>query len=62
MKKKKKKKDQRTSTLYIRYVPANLKAYFKAYCAKREKTMADVIVEFMHHVTKTAQDLDQRDE
>jgi len=53
-----KKKNQRTSTLYIRYIPATLKSYFKAYCAKREKTMSDVIVDFMKDVTNSARQMD----
>ena len=53
-----KKKNLRTSALYIRYIPATLKSYFKAYCAKREKTMSDVIVDFMKEVTNTARQMD----
>jgi len=56
---KTKKKDQRTSTLYIRYIPATLKSYFKAYCAKREKTMSEIIINFMQQTVFTAQQVDQ---
>jgi len=47
-----KKKDQCTSTLYIRYIPANLKSYFKAYCAMRDKTMSDMIIEYMRQTVQ----------
>ena len=51
-------KDCRTSCLYIQHIPANLKSYFKAYCAKQEKTMRNVILEFMQQCTKTARHID----
>jgi hypothetical protein len=51
---KPKKKDQRTSCLYIKYIPANLKSYFKAYCAMRDKTMSDVIIEYMRQTVRDA--------
>ena len=52
------KKPVDTTELYIRGIPVNLKNYFKAYCAKRGKTMSSLIVSFMREVVKNAQKLD----
>lgn len=44
------KEDKRrhcNSLLYIRNVSDTVKDYFKAYCAKRGKTMSQVIKDFM---------------
>jgi hypothetical protein len=54
-----KKKDQRTTPIYIHEVPANLKKRFKKYCLKREMTMSDVIIEYMKEVTQTARMIDE---
>jgi len=54
---------KRTSCLYIKNIPANLKSYFKAYCAKREKTMSEIIIEFMKKVSQITYEIEreQRD-
>ncbi len=43
---------QRKTTLFLRNVPTDLKAHFKAYCAKRGVTMLSKIVDFMKEKTK----------
>jgi len=48
-------KKQETSVLYIQLIPAHIKSYFKAYCAKREKTMNDIILDFMRSVVLAEQ-------
>jgi hypothetical protein len=35
------------SVLFFRDIPADLKSQFKAYCARRDKTMTEVIVRLM---------------
>lgn len=35
------------TTLFLRRVPKNLKAKFKAWCARRELSMQEVLIEFM---------------
>jgi len=51
---KRKKKEQRTSCLYIRHIPSSLKSYFKACCAMRGKTMSDMIIEYMQQTVQDA--------
>lgn len=46
--------ERSTSILYIRGVPFEVKAHFKAYCAKRGKSMTDVIVELMRRQIEKA--------
>ena len=48
---------RRMSCLYVKNVPATLKSYFKAYCAKQEKTMTQEIIEHMLNCTKTARNI-----
>ena len=38
--------------LYIRTIPPNLKAYFKAYCYKRNRTMTGEIINLMREAIK----------
>jgi len=33
--------------IYIRDIPDELKAQFKAYCVRRQKSMRKVVIEFM---------------
>jgi len=40
-------KEKRVSVLYIRDLPTDVKAQFKAHCAARGKTMREVIIHFM---------------
>lgn len=44
-----KKRKIRETTLHIRKIPIDLKAYFKAWCAKRGKSMRDIIVDHMNN-------------
>ncbi len=37
----------RTTTLHTRNVPVDLKAHFKAYCARRDYTMEDAVIELL---------------
>lgn len=37
----------RKSTIYIKNIPTDLKNFFKAYCAKRNKSMKDAIIAYM---------------
>jgi hypothetical protein len=53
------KQTKRTSCIYIHHVPADLKSYFKAYCAKQEKTMKTVLLDFMRQCVKTARHIDE---
>jgi len=50
-----KTKAKRISKLLLN-VPTDVKAQFKAYCAKREKTMSNTIIEFMTDIVKRAED------
>jgi hypothetical protein len=59
---KKPKKDQRTSTLFIRYIPVEVKLFFKAHCAKRGKTMSQVVIKFMKDSVRTDQEVEGRNE
>jgi hypothetical protein len=54
-----KTKGQRMSCLYVHNVPANLKSYFKAFCAKQEKTMTQVVLEYMRECTRAARQVDR---
>lgn len=42
-----KKMEKRKATLFITNLAADLKCQFKAYCARREKSMTEVITEMM---------------
>ncbi len=46
------------STLYIRHVPREVKDHFKAYCAKRGITMADMVTEMMREKIRKDSELD----
>lgn len=59
MSKKNKKEKVRTCALYIRGIPVNLKNYFRAHCIKREKTMSEVIMDFMKQVTSCDRQTDK---
>lgn len=48
----------KTTVLYLKTVPAHTKAQFKAYCARRGKTMTEAVVEFMQ--TCAAEDQESR--
>lgn len=41
------RRGERKDVLFIRNVPTDLKAFFKAYCARRGITMTEAIIEFM---------------
>jgi len=47
-----KKIKQRTTVLFLKNVPANIKAKFKAVCAKREISMTQAIVNYMEQTVK----------
>jgi len=47
-----KKIKQRTTVLFLKNVPANIKAQFKAVCAKREISMTQAIVNYMEQTVK----------
>lgn len=49
---------QNKSTMYIRHVPSEVKAHFKAYCAKRNITMADCVTEMMRDKIRKDSNLD----
>ena len=59
---KKKKKPQRNGIIYVRLIPDNVKNYFKAYCAKRGKSMSEVLIEFMERTVSIAQKVDRQQE
>lgn len=40
------------ASLYIREIPPETKRRFKAHCAKRGKTMTQIIVDFMKSVSE----------
>jgi antitoxin component of RelBE/YafQ-DinJ toxin-antitoxin module len=42
-----KKLKLRTATVYLRGIRADVKAYFKAYCAKRGMSMTEMVEELM---------------
>jgi len=44
---KPKKSDQTMSTIFIKSIPRTLKSNFKAYCARRDKSMTQVLLRFM---------------
>ena len=49
-----KKPKRRTAVLFLN-IPANIKAQYKSYCAKRETTMTDDLVKYMEKVTTMAE-------
>ena len=55
----KKKKNQRTTCVYIKNIPMSLKSYYKAYCAKKEITMSEDIMAHMKDVTRIARQIDE---
>jgi hypothetical protein len=57
--KKKKRKPTKTTCIYIKGVPIILKNYYKAYCAKRDITMSDDIMNHMKKTTKMARQADE---
>jgi len=58
----KEKKPKRTTCLYIKKIPVTLKNYYKAYCAKKEVTMAEDILKHMKEVTRVALQADEENE
>lgn len=46
------------TTVYIRHVPREVKDHFKAYCAKRGITMADMITKMMREKIQKDSTLD----
>lgn len=56
------KASQRNTSFYINPVPAALKRSFKAYCAKMEKSMREVIVGFMSQTVSGDQQVDTETE
>lgn len=40
-------KGKRTATLYVKNLPVDVKCQFKAHCAKRGKSMVEVVEEMM---------------
>ena len=59
MKSKSKRKVQRTTCMYIKGIPTSLKSYYKAYCAKREITMSEDIMQHMKDTTRVARQIDE---
>lgn len=57
---KKKKKERRTTCLYVVDIPLDIKMYFKAYCAKMGKSQSAVIKSFMRRVTEDAREADRQ--
>lgn len=53
------KRHQKFASLFIRRIPATLKAFYKAACAKRGKSMQSVLLEHMRQVVKTDSDIDR---
>lgn len=41
-----------TDSIYIREIPADLKAAYKAHCAHRSKTMRETIIKHMRETIK----------
>lgn len=48
------------SVLYLRRMPTNLKAQFKAHCAARNISMTEKIIEFMRSCIRETQSNDVR--
>jgi len=59
MRNKRKSKVQRTTCVYIKGIPTTLKNYYKAYCAKKEITMSEDIMQHMKDTTRTARQIDE---
>lgn len=55
-------KAKRTTCLYIKGIPTTLKNYYKAYCAKKEITMAEDTLRHMKDVTSVARQIDEDNE
>lgn len=47
---------QREEVLFIRRLPNNIKNQFKAWCAKRDITMTDAVIEMMFQLVMTESD------
>lgn len=48
------------ATLYVRNVPREVKDHFKAYCAKRGTTMADMLTKLMREAIRKDNKLETR--
>ena len=46
---------QRMAIMFMKNIPANVKAQFKAYCARREISMTQAIVDYMKSVVTKAE-------
>lgn len=56
MKEKKKKiKDNKRGTLLVRHIPTTIKDFYKAYCAKRGKTMSQDIISHIRDCAKQSE-------
>jgi hypothetical protein len=52
--------DDNKATIFIRYVPREVKDHFKAYCAKRGITMTDKFIQLMRETIDKGNRIDTR--